>query len=201
MNRTKLLAITTVLIAVMAVIGAASALKGGQKPLKGVYVSGGDKKMYVIDPDTMTVIASKYVGQSSTWPSNQYPGDKYIWLPGGGTQGLTVINSKDLSVACKTGYGSNWVEVTPDNTLAYVTTLGTDTIIKVNGDVSAGCPNTAAPLDKTVYDTTKHDGPCDMTVSPDANWLCIPDIYSGITNGNGMDSITMVNANNLNDTV
>ena len=148
----------------------------------------GDGTVSVIDADSEEVVATRDIGATASFPSNQYapglttdPADP-LWLNvGRGVRALSVGTLAQRATV-ETGSGANWLELTPD---------GAHLVVSARDDAHAQFRLDADPDSDTFGEVTGRidradeggtgdndgPGPCDVTIHPDGGYAYVPDIW------------------------
>jgi len=149
----------------------------------------GDGTVSLIDPTEDSVVGTRDIGRSASFPSNQFTPTltdqvtDSLWLNvGRGVQALEV-DSLSEQRRIETGSGANWLEQTPDGAHVIVSArepahrqfrIDADADSETFGEVTA-------ELDRRTEGgrgDRSGPGPCDITVHPDGEYAYVPDIYS-----------------------
>ena len=148
----------------------------------------GDGTVSVIDPATDSVVETRHVGLSSSFPSNQYTprlADRAadsLWLNvDQGVRGLAV-GSLEETAHLETGSGANWLEQTPDGSHLVVSAREpAHTLYRLDADPdSSTFGEQTGELDRTPEGGRGDNdgpGPCDVTIHPDGRYAYIPDLF------------------------
>jgi DNA-binding beta-propeller fold protein YncE len=162
---------------------------GGPTDRPTVFVfNTGNGTVSLIDPERDTLVETRAVGLSSSFPSNQYTPtlsddpDDSLWLNiGRGVRGL-AIGSLSETARVETGSGANWLEQTPDGRHVVVSArepshrqfrLDADRASETFGEVTA-------EIDRTPEGgrgDREGPGPCDVTIHPDGEYAYVPDLF------------------------
>jgi len=149
----------------------------------------GDGTVSLIDPAEESVVGTRDIGRSSSFPSNQFtPGltdqvTDSLWLNvGQGVQALEVDSLSETS-RIETGSGANWLEQTPDG--AYVIVSAREPAhrqFRIDADPdSETFGEVTAEIDRSSEggrDDRSGPGPCDVTIHPDGEYAYVPDLYN-----------------------
>ncbi len=177
---------------------AAGCLDEGDPPAEAATVfvfNTGDGTVSVIDPETDSVVETRHVGLSSSFPSNQYTprlaasAANSLWLNvDQGVRGLNVA-SLDETARLETGSGANWLEQTPDGDHMVVSAREpTHTLYRLDADPNSETfGDVTGEIDRTAEEGRGDNdgpGPCDVTIHPDGQYAYIPDLFG--------DSLTVV---------
>jgi DNA-binding beta-propeller fold protein YncE len=162
---------------------------GGSPAQQTVYVfNTGDGTVSLIDPADDSLVETRAIDLSSSFPSNQYTPtltadpDDSLWLNvGRGVRGLAV-GSLSATATVETGSGANWLEQTPDGRHVVVSArepshrqfrLDADRGSETFGEVTA-------EIDRTPEGgrgDRDGPGPCDVTIHPDGDYAYVPDLF------------------------
>jgi YVTN family beta-propeller protein len=154
-----------------------------------IYVfNTGDGTVSVIDSETDSVVATRTIGMTSSFPSNQYTpqltdsGTDPLWLNVGDGVRAVPVGSFDGQRHVETGSGANWQEQTPDGGHLVVSArepahrqfkLDADPDSETFGEV-------LAELDRSGEGgrgDNNGPGPCDVTIHPDGEYAYVPDLF------------------------
>ncbi len=143
------------------------------------------------------------VGFSTSWPANQYRGDKHWWWSGLGGEviglrarrsaaplldpaNLKVVETYELPgvPAGRNPNGSNFIGVTPDGKVAWNAAREIDELQEIDTDPKSPTFGTiltriAVPLSPDAGPDGRSNGrmrPCDMSITPDGRYLWEPDL-------------------------
>jgi len=162
---------------------------GGATGEPTVFVfNTGDGTVSVVDPASDEVVATRSIGMTSSFPSNQYspgltdsPGDP-LWLNvDRGVRALSVGSLSEVA-SVETGSGANWLEQTPDGRYLVVSArepahtqfrIDTDPASETFGEVTG-------EIDRTPEGgrgDNEGPGPCDVTIHPDGAFAYVPDLF------------------------
>jgi DNA-binding beta-propeller fold protein YncE len=193
-----------------------------------VFVSNRDNTMSVLDCKTDRRRASGIlcrekqnvdVGFATSWPANQYDGDKHWWWSGLGGEvvglkarrsantlrspsNIRVVETYDLPgvPAGRNLNGSNFIGVTPDGRRAWNSAREIDEIQEI--DVDPKSPTFGTILTRIDVPLSAHAGPdgqrngrmrpCDMSITPDGRYLWEPDLGGETITGVDLDTGTVV---------
>lgn len=145
----------------------------------------GDKTVSVIDANADEVVATPYLGLTSSFPSNQYTPQfltakqrgserrpRLLWLNVEG--GIVGVNPKTLEeeVRIETGADANWVNLGPD---------GKRVVVSAREPAHKQIEIDADPESQTYGEVTGEierpdAGPCDITFDP-SGYAYVPDIF------------------------
>lgn len=172
-----------------ATAGCVGSQSGASDPRPTVFVfNTGDGTVSLIDPAEDSVVGTRDIGRSSSFPSNQFTPtltDEVtdpLWLNvGRGVQALEVESLAETA-RTETGSGANWLEQTPDGTHVIVSAREpAHRQFRIDGDPDSDTFGAVtAELDRTPEGgrgDQEGPGPCDVTVHPDGEYAYVPDIY------------------------
>ena len=149
----------------------------------------GDGTVSLIDPAEDSVVGTRDIGRSSSFPSNQFTPTltdqvtDSLWLNvGQGVQALEVDSLSETS-RTETGSGANWLEQTPDG--AYVIVSAREPAhrqFRIDADAdSETFGEVTAEIDRSPEGgrgDRSGPGPCDVTIHPDGEYAYVPDLYN-----------------------
>jgi len=148
----------------------------------------GDRTVSVIDPATESVVATRQLGVTSSFPSNQFTpsltdsGSDPLWLNVG--RGVRAHAAGTLSELARfeTGSGANWLEQTPDGgSLVVSAREPTHKQFRIDSDPgSDGFGSVTAEIDRTPEGgrgNNEGPGPCDVTIHPEGEYAFVPDLF------------------------
>jgi YVTN family beta-propeller protein len=154
-----------------------------------VFVSNtGDGSVTIIDAESQSVVETRPLGLSTSFPSNQYTPDLTtasadpLWLNVG--EGVRALAAGTLTEQARfeTGSGANWLEQTPDGEHLVVSArepahvqyrLDADPDSETFGEVTG-------ELDRAPEGgrgDNEGPGPCDVTIHPDGEYAYVPDLF------------------------
>lgn len=148
----------------------------------------GDRTVSAIDPDAESVVATRNIGVSSSFPSNQFTprlteaSDDPLWLNVGKTVRAFGAGSLAELDRVETESGANWLEQTPDGS-ALIVSAREPTHRQFRIDTDPGSEEfgaVTAEIDrKPEGGRSGNDGPgpCDVTIHPDGEYAYVPDLY------------------------
>jgi len=148
----------------------------------------GDGTVSVIDPATDSLVGTRHLDLTSSFPSNQYtpglakdPGDPLWCNVGRGVRALTAGGLRQVA-SQETGSGANWQEVTPDGAHLVVSARdGSHTQFRIDADPdSESFGEITGEIDRTGEGGRGDNdgpGPCDVTIHPDGEYAYVPDLY------------------------
>lgn len=154
-----------------------------------VYVfNTGDGTVSMIDSETDTVVATRAIGMTASFPSNQYTpqltnsGTDSLWLNVDDGVRAVSVGSLDGQRHVETGSGANWQEQTPDGDYVVVSAREpAHRQFKLDADPdSESFGNVLAELDRSVEGGRGDNdgpGPCDVTIHPDGEYAYVPDLF------------------------
>jgi DNA-binding beta-propeller fold protein YncE len=169
--------------------GAGSANGDGTVAGPTVFVSNtGDGSVTIIDAESQSVVETRHLGLSTSFPSNQYTpelttasGDP-LWLNVG--EGVRALAAGTLAEQARveTGSGANWLEQTPDGEHLLVSAREpAHTQYRLDADPdSATFGEVTGELDRTAEGgrgSNEGPGPCDVTLHPDGEYAYVPDLF------------------------
>ena len=148
----------------------------------------GDGTVSLIDPASNTVVGSRALDLSSSFPSNQYtptvtddPAEA-LWLNVG--RGVRAVAAGSLSqlASVETGSGANWQEQTPDGNHVIVSAREpSHTNYRIDADRERDSfGEVTGELDRTDEGGTGDNdgpGPCDVSIHPDGAYAYVPDLF------------------------
>jgi len=147
----------------------------------------GDGTVTVIDTATDSVVGTRHLDLTASFPSNQFtpriasdPGAP-LWLNvDRGVRALSAGHLADLA-RVETGTGANWQELTPDGSHLIVSARGSHAQVRVDADpASETFGEVTAEIDRSDEGGRGDEdgpGPCDVTVHPDGEYAYVPDLY------------------------
>lgn len=148
----------------------------------------GDMTVSIIDAATNEVVATPYLGLTSSFPSNQFTPtlidapNEALWL--NVDRGVRAVEVGSLSVVASldTGSGANWQELTPDgNHLVVSSREPAHTQYRLDSDpASDSFGEVTGKIDRTDEGGRGDNdgpGPCDITVHPDGEFAYVPDLF------------------------
>ena len=158
-----------------------------EKPTVYVFNTG-DGTVSVIDSETDSVVATRAIGMTSSFPSNQFTpqlvadGTDPLWLNVGDGVRAVAVGRLEQQTHIQTGSGANWQDQTPDGEFLVVSArepahrqfkLDADPDSESFGDV-------LAELDRSGEGGRGDNdgpGPCDVTIHPDGEYAYVPDLF------------------------
>lgn len=158
-----------------------------QEPTIFVFNTG-EGTVSLIDPSSDTVVETRTLGLSASFPSNQYTPtltddpEKSLWLNvGRGVRALTV-GSLTETESIETGSGANWLEQTPDGRRVVVSARE-PSHTQVLLDAEEASDSFGATLSEIERESEggrgdqDGPGPCDVTIHPSGDYAYIPDLF------------------------
>jgi len=148
----------------------------------------GDGTVSVVDPATDSLVGTRHLDLTSSFPSNQYtpgvvtdPGDPLWCNVGRGVRALTAGGLRQVA-SQETGSGANWQEVTPNGTHLVVSARdGSHTQFRMDADPDSDTfGEVTGEIDRTNEGgrgDNEGPGPCDVTIHPDGAYAYVPDLY------------------------
>jgi len=179
-----------------------------------VFVSNtGDGSVTIIDPESQSVVETRQLGLSTSFPSNQYTPELTtasadpLWLNVG--EGVRALAAGTLTEQARfeTGSGANWLEQTPDGEHLVVSArepahvqyrLDADPDSETFGEVTGQIDR--AP--EGGRGDNEGPGPCDVTVHPDGEYAYVPDLFGDTLTVIDIDAFeieTQVNVEGVGD--
>ena len=154
-----------------------------------VYVfNTGDGTVSVIDSETDSVVGTRSIGMTSSFPSNQFtpqlieePSDS-LWLNVDDGVRAVEVGTFEQQRHVETGSGANWQEQTPDGEYVVVSArepahrqlrLDASHDSETFGEVTAELDR----LTEGGRGDNDGPGPCDVTIHPDGEYAYVPDLF------------------------
>lgn len=154
-----------------------------------VYVfNTGDGTVSVIDSETDEVVATRSIGMTASFPSNQFTpqlvedGTDPLWLNVDDGVRAIEVGSLEQQRHIETGSGANWQEQTPDGDHVVVSAREpAHRQFKLDADPdSDSFGGVLAELDRSNEGGRGDNdgpGPCDVTIHPDGEHAYVPDLF------------------------
>lgn len=158
-----------------------------QDPTVFVFNTG-EGTVSLIDPRDNSVVETRTLGLSTSFPSNQYTPtltddpSKSLWLNvGRGVRALTV-GSLSETESIETGSGANWLEQTPDGRRVIVSAREprhTQFLLDAD-EASESFGAVLSKIDRRPEGgrgDNEGPGPCDVTIHPSGDRAYVPDLF------------------------
>jgi DNA-binding beta-propeller fold protein YncE len=148
----------------------------------------GDRTVSVLDPATESVVATRQLGVTSSFPSNQFTpsltdsGGDPLWLNvGNGVRAHAAGTLSELA-RFETGSGANWLEQTPDGGSLIVSAREpTHRQFRIDSNPESDAfGSVTAEIDRTPEGgrgNNEGPGPCDVTIHPEGEYAFVPDLF------------------------
>jgi len=148
----------------------------------------GDGTVSLVDVGTDTVVATRSIGMTASFPSNQFSPkltddpEKPLWLNVDDGVRAVAAGSLEQLAERETGSGANWQEQTPDGDAVVVSAREpAHRQLKIDADRESDSFGDVTGEIERASEGGRGDndgpGPCDVTIHPDGEYAYVPDLF------------------------